>query len=172
MSAPILAPCSESSVPWTLWLCLGFWAKFRIWQVQPCNMKPSSTCILECGTPSWACTLCCWVLKTNFVATILHNVEPLQNATACAIVFYHSLLRSQHFMPISDEYEGTHSTLTMPHRLIQSLALKMADRKLNKLGLSWAKLRPSFQLSTRFESIVWNQLWIVLIETKLLLAAV
>ena len=43
------------SLPWTLWLCLGFWAKLRIWQVPACKMKPSSTCILECGTPSWAC---------------------------------------------------------------------------------------------------------------------
>ena len=48
-------PPKFSSVPWTLWLCLGFWAKLRIWQVPACKMKPSSTCILECGTPSWAC---------------------------------------------------------------------------------------------------------------------
>ena len=48
-------PTQFSSVPWTLWLCLGFWAKLRIWQVQAFKMKPSSTCILECGTPSWAC---------------------------------------------------------------------------------------------------------------------
>ena len=71
----LLAPCSEnmcgvppslyilflcgvpppqfSSVPWTLCFCLGFWAK-----VPACKMKPSSTCILECGTPSWACLFC------------------------------------------------------------------------------------------------------------------
>ena len=48
-------PPPFSSVPWTLWLCLGFWAKLRIWQVPACKLKPSSTCILECGTPSWAC---------------------------------------------------------------------------------------------------------------------
>ena len=73
--APLLAPCSEnmcgvpppgihffcavpshfSSVPWILWLCLGFWAKLRTWQVPACKFKPSSSCILECGTPSWAC---------------------------------------------------------------------------------------------------------------------
>ena len=29
----------------------------------------------------------------------------------------------------------------------------------NKLGLSWFKLRSAFQLSTRFESFVWNQVW-------------
>ena len=62
---PLLATCSENMcgvppswytlflcgvppspqfnfVPWTLWLCLGFWAKLRIWQVP--------ACILECGT--------------------------------------------------------------------------------------------------------------------------
>ena len=49
-----LAP-KFSSLPWTLWLCLGFWAKLRIWLVHDCKMKPSSTCILECGTPSWDC---------------------------------------------------------------------------------------------------------------------
>ena len=53
-------PPQFSSVPWTLWLCLGFWAKLRIWQVPACKMKPSSTCILECGTPSWACLLNCY----------------------------------------------------------------------------------------------------------------
>ena len=50
-------PPTFSSVPWTLWLCLRFWAKSRIWQVPACKMKPSSTCILDCGTPSWACIL-------------------------------------------------------------------------------------------------------------------
>ena len=34
-----------SSVPWTLWLCLVFWAKLRILQVPAWRMKPSSTCI-------------------------------------------------------------------------------------------------------------------------------
>ena len=53
-------PPTFSSVPWTLWLCLGFWAKLRIWQVPACKIKPSSTCILECGTPSWACLLNCY----------------------------------------------------------------------------------------------------------------
>ena len=48
-------PLQFSFVPWTLWLCLGFWAKLRIWQVPACKMKRSSTCTLECGTPSWAC---------------------------------------------------------------------------------------------------------------------
>ena len=48
-------PSQFSSVPWTLWLCLGFWAKLRIWLVPAWKMKPSSTCFLECGTPSWAC---------------------------------------------------------------------------------------------------------------------
>ena len=27
----------------------------RIWQVPACKIKSTSTCILECGTPSWAC---------------------------------------------------------------------------------------------------------------------
>ena len=27
----------------------------RIWQVTSYKINPSSTCILECGTPSWAC---------------------------------------------------------------------------------------------------------------------
>ena len=47
--------CQFSSVPWTLWLCLGFWAKLRNWQVPVCKMKSSAICILKCGTPSWAC---------------------------------------------------------------------------------------------------------------------
>ena len=48
-------PSQFISASWTIWLCLGFWAKLIIWQVPACKMKPSSTCILECGTPSWAC---------------------------------------------------------------------------------------------------------------------
>ena len=48
-------PPQFSSVPWKLWLCLGFWGKLRIWQVPACKMKQSSTCILECCTPSCAC---------------------------------------------------------------------------------------------------------------------
>ena len=46
-----------SSVPWTLWLCLGFWARLRILQVPACKMKPNSTSILEFGTPGRACFL-------------------------------------------------------------------------------------------------------------------
>ena len=30
---------------------------------------------------------------------------------------------------------------------------RVFDNEVNKLGLSWAKLRPAFQLSTRFENI-------------------
>ena len=51
----VWCPPPFSSVPWTLWLCLGFWAQLRIWKVPACKMKPSSTLILECGTPCWAC---------------------------------------------------------------------------------------------------------------------
>ena len=43
------------SVPWTLWLCLGFRTKVIISQVPAFKMKPSSTWFLECGTPRWAC---------------------------------------------------------------------------------------------------------------------
>ena len=39
-----VSPLTQFSVvPWTLWLCLGFGAKLRIWQVPACKMKPSST---------------------------------------------------------------------------------------------------------------------------------
>ena len=66
-----------SSVPWTLWLCLGFWAKLRIWQVLACKMKPRSTCILECGTPSWACTSFSLVSQQSSLNMIIvpHNIE-------------------------------------------------------------------------------------------------
>ena len=67
------------SLPWTLWLCLGFWAKLRIWLVHDCKMKPSSTCILECGTPSWACFFYCLSPCFNFWNAFINqflNVQP------------------------------------------------------------------------------------------------
>ena len=84
-------PPKFSSVPWTLWLCLGFWAKLRIWQVPACKMKPSSTCILECGTPSWACFFLLFVTLLNlfnfwnaFINQFL-NVQP-RNTQVCRSV--------------------------------------------------------------------------------------
>ena len=65
-----VSPPQFSSVPWKLWLCLGFWGKLRIWQVPACMMKPSSTCILECGTPSWASLFysLSWIVGTKWIA--------------------------------------------------------------------------------------------------------
>ena len=40
-------PVYTFSVPWTPWLCLGFWAKLRICQVPACKVKPQS------GNISW-----------------------------------------------------------------------------------------------------------------------
>ena len=44
---------------WFLWIknlpLSWILSKIENLQVPACKMKPSSTCILQCGTPSWAC---------------------------------------------------------------------------------------------------------------------
>ena len=52
---PVYVFCAVFPPLCHIWFCLGFQAKLRIWKVPACKMKPSSTLILECGTPCWAC---------------------------------------------------------------------------------------------------------------------
>ena len=78
---------------WTLWLCLGFWAKLIIWKVPACKMKPSSTCILECGTPSWACysSFVSWSLPGLYLSDLLCSLLSLLLLSRLLPVILHTL---------------------------------------------------------------------------------
>ena len=80
-------------------LCLEFWAKLRIWQIPACKMKASSTCILECGTPSWDCSHFYHYLLykddckcTNFIS-ILKEIEVMLCHVTCVACLLHPMLR-------------------------------------------------------------------------------
>ena len=120
-----------------LWLCLGFKAKLRIWQVPAFKMKPSSTCILECGTPSWAC----FNNKNNHnknISSITYRFQSLevyfkdqQKKTSTTTKTNNNIIISAITYPIWTKFKGF--LLNINNR-------NDNNKNNNKLGLSCAKL--------------------------------
>ena len=131
-------PLQFSSVPWTLWLCLGFWAKLRIWQVPACKIKPKIVFFCVCYLLACHC-LSLFSSPTYYFHFIL-SVMTLSHRTATQVktnikpklLRAHNKIGFHHFrfaVRTSLQWGANHVCVILSHRRDTSFEASFRPRK-------------------------------------------